>query len=134
MNTSGPAPPAIWVASVDRLVSVSVDADTRVTWMFGYCFSNALISTLRASLAPVPDSGLADQTMLPDVVEPMPLVDPELGVLLLVLPLPVVPVPPLPQPARASAPTTPTRAVTRQRLAELFPGYLSDRSRTIASS
>jgi hypothetical protein len=90
-----------------------------------------LISTVRASLAPVPDSGLADQTMLPDVVEPMPLVDPELGVLELPL---VVLVPLLPQPARASAPTTPTRAVTRQRLAELLPTYLSDRSRTIASS
>ena len=38
--------------------------------MFGYCFSNALISTVRASLAPVPVSGLADQTMLPDVAEP----------------------------------------------------------------
>src|ERR1700685_1445990 len=74
MNTSGPAPPAICVASVDRLVSVSVDADTRVTWMFGYCFSNALMSTVRASLAPVPDSGLADQTMLPDGVEPTLLV------------------------------------------------------------
>src|ERR1700678_1391930 len=71
MHTSAPAPPAICVASVDRLVSVSVDADTRVTWMFGYCFSNALISTVRASLAPVPDSGLADQTMLPDVAEPV---------------------------------------------------------------
>src|SRR5271165_5615022 len=71
MNTSGvDEPPEIWVASVDRLVSVSVGADTRVTLMFGYCFSNALISTVRASLAPVPLSGLADQTMLPDVVEP----------------------------------------------------------------
>src|ERR1039457_2165070 len=77
MNTSGVvAPPAIWVASVARLVSVSVGADTRVTLMFGYCFSNALISTVRASLAPVPDSGLADQTMLPDVVEPTLLVPP----------------------------------------------------------
>ncbi len=54
------------MASVARLVSVSVGADTRVTWMFGYCFSNALMSTVRASFAPVPDSGLADQTMLPE--------------------------------------------------------------------
>src|ERR1700678_2067730 len=127
MNTSGPAPPAIWVASVDRLVSVSVDADTRVTWMFGYCFSNALMSTVRASLAPVPDSGLADQTMEPDVVEPTPLADP---VLLLVAPLPgVVLLPLLPQPAKASAPMVPIRAVARQLFAERLPADLSDRSR-----
>src|ERR1700690_933581 len=91
MNTSGVLePPAIWVASVARLVSVSVGADTRVTWIFGYCFSNALISTVRASLAPVPDSGLADQTMLPEVVEPtlleLELVLPLLALLLLLLP------------------------------------------------
>jgi hypothetical protein len=35
--------------------------------MFGYCFSNALMSTVLASFAPVPVSGLADQTMLPEV-------------------------------------------------------------------
>ena len=70
MNTSGvDEPPEISVASVARLVSVSVGAETSVTLMFGYCFSNALISTVRASFAPVPDSGLADQTMLPEVAE-----------------------------------------------------------------
>src|SRR5580658_8201867 len=108
MNTSGPAPPAIWVASVDRLVSVSVGADTRVTWMFGYCFSNALISTVLASLAPVPLSGLASQTMLPDVVEPTLPVLEAAGVVpllaLLLLPL-------LPQAARVST-VTPARAVS----------------------
>src|ERR1700760_2063088 len=68
MNTSGvDEPPEISVASVARLVSVSVGADTSVTLMFGYCFSNALISTVLASLAPVPVSGLADQTILPEV-------------------------------------------------------------------
>src|SRR5579863_7693906 len=68
MNTSGvDEPPEISVASVARLVSVSVGADTSVTLMFGYAFSKALISTVRASLAPVPVSGLADQTMLPEV-------------------------------------------------------------------
>src|ERR1700685_526858 len=80
MNTSGVVePPAIWVASVARLVSVSVGADVRVTLIPGYCFSNALISTVRASLAPVPLSGLADHTMLPDVVEPSLLVLPAAG-------------------------------------------------------
>src|ERR1700761_4538215 len=68
MNTSGvDEPPEISVASVARFVSVSVGADTSDTLMFGYCFSNALISTVRASLAPVPVSGLADQTILPEV-------------------------------------------------------------------
>src|SRR5580692_7343092 len=108
MNTSGEdEPPAICVASVDRLVSVSVDADTRVTWMFGYCFSNALMSTVRASLAPVPDSGLADQTMLPDVVEPTLLVLPLAGVLPPPALLPLLP----PQAARVST-VTPARAVS----------------------
>ncbi len=72
MNTSGVAePPEISVASVARLVSVSVGADVSVTLMPGYCFSNALIRTVRASFAPVPDSGLADQTMLPEVADPV---------------------------------------------------------------
>src|ERR1035438_3955429 len=108
MNTSGEdEPPAICVASVARLVSVSVDADTRVTWMFGYCFSNALISTVRASLAPVPVSGLADQTMLPDVVEPTLLVLVFVGVLPLLALLLLL----LPQAARVST-VTPARAVS----------------------
>ena len=75
--------------------------------MFGYCFSNVLISTVRASLAPVPHSGLADQTMLPDVVEPTPagaLLEPVVPPLLLLLPLP---------PQAASVRTvTPARAVS----------------------
>src|SRR5580698_69052 len=114
MNTSGvDEPPEISVASVARLVSVSVGADTSVTLMFGYCFSNALMSTVRASLAPVPVSGLADQTMLPEVAEPVAeLVGEATAVDELVLPFPNAPVPvelllpPLePQAASASTPT-----------------------------
>src|SRR5579863_8339523 len=105
MNTSGPAPPAIWVASVARLVSVSVDADTRVTWIFGYCFSNALISTVLASLAPVPLSGLADQTMLPDVVEPTPA-----GALLAPVAAPLLLLPLLPPQALSASTVTPATA------------------------
>src|ERR1035438_5202875 len=109
MNTSGEdEPPAICVASVARLVSVSVDADTRVTWMFGYCFSNALISTVRASLAPVPVSGLASQTMLPDVVEPSPLVLAAAGVLLLPLALLLL----LPPQAASVSTVTPASAAS----------------------
>src|ERR1700758_1856653 len=114
MNTSGVVePPEIWVASVARLVSVSVGADTSVTWMFGYCFSNALISTVRASLAPVPVSGLADHTIEPDVALPGADDAPPAGalaaallaaVLAALVPLVVLL---LLQPARASAPTTP---------------------------
>src|ERR1700691_4496291 len=126
MNTSGVLePPEIWVARVARLVSVSVGAETSVTLMFGYCFSNALISTVRASLAPVPDSGLADQTMLPDVAEPgAELVgEPTAGLELvpeLVLPPPSAPVelllPPLePQAASASTPAAASAAPTPPR-------------------
>src|SRR6201995_5403023 len=98
MNTSGvDEPPEISVASVARLVSVSVGADVRITLMPGACFSNALIRTVRASFAPVPDSGRADQTMLPLVADP---------VAFAVAPPPLPPplLPPLlpPQPARAS--------------------------------
>ena len=132
MNTSGvDEPPEIWVASVARLVSVSVDADTRVTLMPGYCFSNALISTVRASLAPVPVSGLADHTIEPDVALPgaddAPLAARPCcccaaaagGGVLLLLPL-------LPQPARTNAPAAPTRAVSCQPLRWRLPGYLRD--------
>jgi len=86
-------------------VSVSVEADTRDTLIPGYCFSKALISTVRASLAPVPLSGLADHTMLPEVVEPMPLV------LAGVLPPPALLLPLLPQAARVSTVTL-ARAVS----------------------
>ena len=79
--------------------------------MPGYCFSNALMSTVRASLAPVPVSGLADQTMLPDVAEPVAeLVGAATAVDELVLPPPRAPVldvlllPPL-EPQAASART-----------------------------
>src|SRR5580658_3068393 len=111
MNTSGVVePPEIVVASVARLVSVSLEAETSDTWMFGYCFSNALISTVRASLAPVPDSGLADQTMLPKVAEPGADEAEPVAALDAVLPLPrlllvVLLLPPLePQAASASTP------------------------------
>jgi len=123
MNTSGVAePPEISVASVARLVSVFVGADVSVTWMFGYFFSNALISTVRVSVAPAPAIGLADHTMLPDVADPeadevAPPVVPELLVLLL---------PPLLQPARATAPTAPTTAVSCQPRMGRLPGYLRD--------
>src|SRR6185437_1918346 len=124
MNTSGVAePPEISVASVARLVSVLVGADVSVTWMFGYFFSNALISTVRVSVAPAPAIGLADHTMLPDVADPeadevalLPPVVPELLLLL----------PPLLQPARATAPTAPTTAVSCQPRMGRLPGYLRD--------
>src|ERR1700734_2041256 len=124
MNTSGvDEPPEISVASVARLVSVSVGMDTSVTLMFGYCFSNALMSTVRASFAPVPVSGLADQTMLPDVAEPLAeLVGEPAAVAVLELPFPSAPVPvelllpPLePQAASASTPTAASATPTPPR-------------------
>src|ERR1700722_13464029 len=108
MNTSGvDEPPEISVAS--GAVSVSVGAAPSVTWIPGYCFSNALISTVRASFAPVPVSGLADQTMLPDVAEPpAELVGEPTAVAELVLPPPrplvVVLLPLEPQAASSSTP------------------------------
>ena len=125
MNTSGVAePPEISVASVARLVSVLVGADVSVTWIFGYFFSNALISTVRVSVAPAPAIGLADHTILPEVAEP----DAEL-----VAPPPPPPPPPAllppllpPQPARTSAPATPTTAVICLPLRRPWPGYLRD--------
>src|ERR1700735_5566740 len=105
--------------------------------MFGYCFSNALMSTVRASFAPVPVSGLADQMMLPDVAEPeAELVGEPTAVAVLELPLPNAPVPvelllpPLePQaasastPAAASATPTPPRRMMAapSRLRDIFP-------------
>jgi len=125
MNTSGvDEPPEISVASVARLVSVFVGADTSVTWIFGYCFSNALISAVRVSpyLALVV-MGLADHTIEPDVAEPaaddVPL-DGELVLVLVLLVLVLL----LLQPATPSAPTTPTRAATCQLLSERLPRYL----------
>jgi hypothetical protein len=122
MNTSGVAePPEICVASVARFVSVFVGAETSVTWMFGYCFWNALISTVRVSVAPAPAIGLADQTIEPDVADPVAdCVAPAAAVLLLLPPL--LP----PQPARATAPTAPTTAVSCQPRMGRLPGYLRD--------
>jgi hypothetical protein len=100
------------------LVSVFVGADTRVTWMFGYSFSNELISTVRVSVAPLPAMGLADHTIVPDVAEPVAdcvAPPPAADVLLLLL-----------QPARVSAPTAPTTAVSCKLLTERLPGNLRD--------
>jgi hypothetical protein len=73
MYTSGEAaPPEIVVIRLARLVSVSVGADCRVTWIFGYAFSNALISTVRGSGLEVV-MGLAHQVMLPLVAAPLAL-------------------------------------------------------------
>ena len=91
--------------------------------MFGYCFSNALMSTVRASFAPVPVSGLADQTMLPDVAEPeAELVGAPTAVDELVPPFPSAPVPvelllpPLePQAASASTPAAASATPTPPR-------------------
>src|SRR5690348_16025071 len=103
MNTSGvDEPPEMSVASVARFVSVFVGADVSVTWMFGYCFSNALISTCRTSV-PLVLIGLAHQVIDPDA-------DPDADGAAageLVLPL-------LLQPATARAPATPARAASRQ--------------------
>ena len=59
------------MTSVARFVSVFVGADVSVTWIFGYCFSNALISAVRVSpyLALVV-IGLAHQVIEPDVAVP----------------------------------------------------------------
>jgi hypothetical protein len=71
MYTSGvAAPPEIWVIRLARLVSVLVGAERSVTWIFGYFFSKALISTVRGSGAEVV-IGLAHQTMFPLVAEPL---------------------------------------------------------------
>src|ERR1051326_4906882 len=67
MNTSGVADPReISVTSPTWFVSVFVGAGTSVTWMSGYCFSNVLISTVRASVVPDPAIGLAAQVMVPE--------------------------------------------------------------------
>src|SRR5215475_13074632 len=97
--------------------------------MLGYCFSNVLISTVRASLAPVPLSGLADHEIEPDVALPAAFDAPLLvgaAVLVPVLPPPAAVVPLLPQPARTTTPAAPTRAVSCQPLTWRLPGYLRD--------
>jgi hypothetical protein len=88
MKTSGVAePPEISVASVARLVSVSVGADTSVTWMFGYTLLKAAISVVRVSPCELVVMGLADHTIEPDVAEPAAADVPLDGELVLVLAL-----------------------------------------------
>src|SRR5580704_14870042 len=97
--------------------------------MLGYCFSNALISTVRASLAPVPVSGLADHEIEPDVALPGAVDAPLLvgaAVLLLVLPPAAVLLPLLPQPARTTTPAAPTIAVSCQPLTRRLARDLRD--------
>jgi hypothetical protein len=139
MNTSGEDdPPEISVASVARLVSVSDGAETSDTWMFGYCFSNVLISTVRASLAPVPDSGLADQTMLPEVAEPVaedvgdptaveePLAEPDAEVLEPSAPVELLPPPLEPHAANASTPVAASATPSPPRRMKTMPSRLRD--------
>src|SRR5690349_20742576 len=105
MNTSGVAePPEMSVVSVARFVSVLVGADVSVTWMFGCCFSNALINTCRTSV-PLLLMGLAHQLIEPDAD---PVADGAAAGELLLLPLL--------QPVTASAPATPASAASRQPL------------------
>jgi hypothetical protein len=93
--------------------------------MFGYFFSNSLISTVRVSVAPLPAIGLADHTMLPEVADPLAdVVAPPPPAVLLLLP-PLLPLLP-PQPARASAPATPMTAVSCLPVRGRLPGYLRD--------
>src|SRR5271168_2764567 len=113
MNTSGVAePPEMSVASVARLVSVSVGAEVSVTLMFGYAFSKSLISTWRTSL-PLVLIGLAHQLIVPDVALPgavdVPLATDAVLLLVALVPLLLL----LLQPAAVSAPTA-TRAPTCQ--------------------
>jgi len=121
------------VASVARLVSVSVGADTSVTWMFGYTLLKALISTVRVSPNELVEMGLADHTIEPDVAEPaaadVPLAG-ELVLLLLVLVL-ADDEELLLQPATPRAPTTPTRAVSCQPFSWRLPGWLIDLARSM---
>jgi hypothetical protein len=80
MKTSGEdAPPEIVVIRLASLVSVSVGADCRLTWMCGYAFSKASISTTRGS-GLVVVMGLAHQVMFPLVAEPLA-AEEELGAL-----------------------------------------------------
>ena len=86
MKTSGvDEPPEISVASVARLVSVFVGADTSVTWMFGYTLLKAVISVVRVSPCELVVMGLADHTIEPDVAEPAAADVPLDGELVLVL-------------------------------------------------
>jgi hypothetical protein len=124
MNTSGvDEPPEMAVASVARFVSVFVGADVSVTWMFGYCFSNALISTCRTSV-PLLLMGLAHQLIVP-VADPVA-DGAAAGELLLLLA-------PLLQPATPTAAATPARAANRQPRSRTLPGLLGDPERVMSS-
>src|SRR5690348_8084544 len=127
MNTSGvDEPPEMSVASVARFVSVFVGADVSLTWMFGYCFSDALISTCRTSV-PLVLIGLAHQVIDPDADLDADGADLDAdgaaaGELVL---------PPLLQPATARAPATPARAASRQLRNRALPDFLGDPVRVI---
>src|SRR5215469_5951113 len=134
MNTSGfDAPPEIVVTSVARFVSVFVGADVSETWIFGYCFSNALISAVRVSpyLALVV-IGLAHQLMEPDVALPAADDEPPAGAEAVPVPVLVaVGLLLLLQPAAASAPTAPTMTASCQVLMERRAAYLRDFARAM---
>src|SRR5579872_7284262 len=120
MNTSGVEdPPEISVASVARFVSVFVGADTSVTWIFGFSFSNALISTVRVSVAPDPAIGLADHTIVP-VADPVAAGTDDDPLLLL-----------LEQPVTASAPADTAITASCQPLSRPRPDNPVDLSRAI---
>jgi len=134
MKTSGvDEPPEISVASVARLVSVFVGADTSVTWMFGYTLLKAVISVVRVSPCELVVMGLADHTIEPDVAEPAAADVPLDGELVLVLVLVLADDVELLllQPATPRAPTTPTRAVSCQPFRGRLPRWLIDLARVM---
>src|SRR5215469_1386316 len=132
MNTSGfDAPPEIVVTSVARFVSVFVGADVSETWIFGYCFSNALISAVRVSpYLALLVIGLAHQVIEPDVAVPAAEDEPPAGAEAVPV-LVVVGLLLLLQPAAASAPTAPSRAASCQLLTERLAAYLRDFARAM---
>jgi hypothetical protein len=87
------------------------------------------MSTVRASLAPVPVSGLADQTMLPDVAEPLAELVGEPAAAELVLPplnAPVVLLPLEPQAASARTPAAASARPMPPRRMKTAPSRLRD--------
>jgi hypothetical protein len=111
---------------------VFVGADTSETWIFGYCFSNALISAVRVSpYLALLVIGLAHQVIEPDVAEPAAEDEPPAGAeavpVLVVVGLLLL----LLQPAAASAPTAPSRAASCQLLTERLAAYLRDFARAM---
>jgi hypothetical protein len=104
------------VIKLARLVSVSVGADWRLTLMFGYACSNALISTVRGS-GLVVVMGLAQKVMLPLVALPLALEAAEEPAALGELDEPDEEPPPLLHAAAASATATqPTATCADRRL------------------